>query len=474
MKKCLTVFCTLVVLTAGESRGCYHPGKRIHVVESISTNHTDGIYPTGTSIRYSCDPGYILLSNDQRICLENGSWRGKEPYCGFNVADTASIKLILSNENKTHSRNKDLDMIWNASSKCVKVDGGYSSYLWYFQLNKNYYVDLIEIGVLQTSGVSQIPEISFSTVNFTLKSHHAIDDEFTTFKNHYYMMRNGKTFIVYSYEIKRPKLSQYATLNVRNWSKNEFTLCNLKLFTSLDVSNSLCDLEGNKQLRHFYYNDKCFVAFPPNTSSNFHDARKICNGFKTNSASLMIFDPNDLSALNYMFSYIKTTIGPNNVEGENYWVNAPDKSFIFISMKGSVRFSSRPPYFKFSQICEYDLFRCGSPEQRNTTIMTYDKQHAYYSCPSNFTIIGSTVRNCLFGQWTLNPPDCICNFNSTCFNAPTRIDEFFNISSPKCISAEEFRMQSTNYGLRIANSSIWIVFIVCITLSCGLLKVKWI
>lgn len=35
----------------------------------------------GSSARYRCFSGYILVGDDMRMCQENGYWSGQEPEC---------------------------------------------------------------------------------------------------------------------------------------------------------------------------------------------------------------------------------------------------------------------------------------------------------------------------------------------------------------------------------------------------------
>ena len=35
----------------------------------------------GSSATYSCDSGFLLISNDTRVCQEDGQWSGDDPVC---------------------------------------------------------------------------------------------------------------------------------------------------------------------------------------------------------------------------------------------------------------------------------------------------------------------------------------------------------------------------------------------------------
>ncbi|GAB6026638.1 hypothetical protein CHUAL_013045 [Chamberlinius hualienensis] len=440
--KCFAILNTLIILIDAE--GCFHSGKRIHVVESISANHTDGAYPTGTSINYSCDPGYTLLHSEQKTCLKNGTWTGNEPYCGINVEEEASVTLIRIIE---HVGRHDwfTQIIYTNSSSCVKVNHVNSSHAWYIKLNKDYTLDLLKVTAMQQLDESEIPKIRFSAENFNEKSYHITESEPTSFIGTYKTRTNNETLYVYTYKIEKPKSSQFATLIII-WSKISFFLCNLELFTSLDVSNSLCDIDGQKfseQLSYFYFN-KCYAVFPPNTTSTWFKANEICNNFERNSSSLLYLDTNGFSALNYMFSYINKTISQNSFNVRDYWTNAPTVTPFHVTMKSTVRYSYQLPEFTYSPICEYNLPKCGTPEQKYGSLMTFDDHHAYYDCPKSFTLKGPSMRTCSFGQWSLYPPECILD----------------------CISAEELMIQSANQGQIMVNSLIRVAVFVCSIFAC--------
>ncbi|GAB6026650.1 hypothetical protein CHUAL_013056 [Chamberlinius hualienensis] len=409
---CFIIFSTWVMFTGTEGRKCFRPGKGVHVVESISANHSDGLYPTGTSINYSCDPGYTILQSKQKTCLKNGTWTGNDAYCGINVAETASVELIRTN-NYVERHNLLTKIFSNDLSICIKVDQVNSSHAWYIKLNKNYTLDLVQVTIKQNSGGLEIPEIRFSPENFNENTYQITKSESTSLIGTYKTRINNETLYVYTYKIEKPKSSQFATLIII-WPKISFFLCHLELFTSLDVSNSLCDIDGqkfSKQLSYFYFN-KCYAVFPPNTTSNWHNANEICNNFKRNSSSLLYLDTNGISALNYMFSYISKTISPNSLKGRNYWAKSSAATPSYVTMKSTVSYSDQSPGFTYSPICEYDLPRCGSPEQRSGTLMTHYGHQVHYSCPKYFTLDGPSMRNCSNGRWSSDLPQCIHRDNT--------------------------------------------------------------
>ena len=55
--------------------------------ESPPTNGTVSFDVTvfGSFLDYSCDPGYSLVGDNPRTCLENGDWSGTEPSCDGEI-----------------------------------------------------------------------------------------------------------------------------------------------------------------------------------------------------------------------------------------------------------------------------------------------------------------------------------------------------------------------------------------------------
>ncbi|KAK2891686.1 sushi domain-containing protein 4-like isoform X1 [Channa argus] len=61
-------------------QGCIRPS----IVHHASTNLTDtngSLFPVGTALQYSCDPGYLLDGNSILTCNTEGHWSSKPPQC---------------------------------------------------------------------------------------------------------------------------------------------------------------------------------------------------------------------------------------------------------------------------------------------------------------------------------------------------------------------------------------------------------
>lgn len=67
------------ILFVGGQDVCGHPG-----APANGTFYPIGAtFRLGAAIRYSCDDGFILFGNEERICLYNGTWTGDIPLCGM-------------------------------------------------------------------------------------------------------------------------------------------------------------------------------------------------------------------------------------------------------------------------------------------------------------------------------------------------------------------------------------------------------
>uniref|UniRef100_A0A087Y4Z8 Sushi domain-containing protein n=1 Tax=Poecilia formosa TaxID=48698 RepID=A0A087Y4Z8_POEFO len=81
-------FVLLLVLTlasTGQGSGCIRPS----VVQHGSTNLTDtnrSLFPVGTVLQYSCDPGYLLIGRSILTCTSIGDWSSNLPRCIRNDA----------------------------------------------------------------------------------------------------------------------------------------------------------------------------------------------------------------------------------------------------------------------------------------------------------------------------------------------------------------------------------------------------
>lgn len=65
---------------AGDATGtCGDPGTPGH------GSRQESDFRTQSSVRFACDTGYILHGSEERTCLANGSWTGRQPECKGNL-----------------------------------------------------------------------------------------------------------------------------------------------------------------------------------------------------------------------------------------------------------------------------------------------------------------------------------------------------------------------------------------------------
>lgn len=56
---------------------------------SVTTRTIDSV------ANYTCNPGYALVGNDMRTCLETGIWSGEEPTCTSKYYDSQIMGVIM-------------------------------------------------------------------------------------------------------------------------------------------------------------------------------------------------------------------------------------------------------------------------------------------------------------------------------------------------------------------------------------------
>ncbi|XP_061751120.1 sushi domain-containing protein 6-like isoform X4 [Nerophis ophidion] len=77
------LFCLLLalaVVASGQGLGCVRP----YMVENSWVNHTEtnrGLFPVGTVLQYSCDPGYLPDRPSILTCISTGRWSSEPPQC---------------------------------------------------------------------------------------------------------------------------------------------------------------------------------------------------------------------------------------------------------------------------------------------------------------------------------------------------------------------------------------------------------
>ncbi|XP_027287231.1 CUB and sushi domain-containing protein 3 isoform X2 [Cricetulus griseus] len=78
---------------SGDTTGtCGDPGTPGH------GSRQESDFRTKSTVRFACDPGYILYGSEERTCLSNGSWTGRQPECKAvqcgNPGTTANGKVF--------------------------------------------------------------------------------------------------------------------------------------------------------------------------------------------------------------------------------------------------------------------------------------------------------------------------------------------------------------------------------------------
>uniref|UniRef100_A0A3B4TK40 Sushi domain-containing protein 6-like n=1 Tax=Seriola dumerili TaxID=41447 RepID=A0A3B4TK40_SERDU len=70
----------LTIVSTGQGSGCIRPS----MVQHGSTNLTDtnrSLFPVGTVLQYSCDPGYLPAGPSVLTCTTLGDWSSEPPRC---------------------------------------------------------------------------------------------------------------------------------------------------------------------------------------------------------------------------------------------------------------------------------------------------------------------------------------------------------------------------------------------------------
>ncbi|XP_061651171.1 sushi domain-containing protein 4-like isoform X1 [Phyllopteryx taeniolatus] len=76
----LCLLLALAVVTKGQGSGCVSP----YMVENSWVNHSEtnrGLFPVGTVLQYSCEPGYLPDSPNILTCISPGRWSSEPPHC---------------------------------------------------------------------------------------------------------------------------------------------------------------------------------------------------------------------------------------------------------------------------------------------------------------------------------------------------------------------------------------------------------
>ncbi|XP_077394051.1 sushi domain-containing protein 4-like [Festucalex cinctus] len=74
-----------VQISCVKEQGCVRP----YMVENSWVNHTEtnrGLFPVGTVLQYSCDPGYLPDAPNILTCISPGRWSSEPPHCAQSGA----------------------------------------------------------------------------------------------------------------------------------------------------------------------------------------------------------------------------------------------------------------------------------------------------------------------------------------------------------------------------------------------------
>ena len=59
--------------------GCFRPTQFRSSIFILDPDQR--IYSFNQTVKIKCDVDYVLVGNDRKICLTNGSWAGENPSC---------------------------------------------------------------------------------------------------------------------------------------------------------------------------------------------------------------------------------------------------------------------------------------------------------------------------------------------------------------------------------------------------------
>ncbi|GAB6032959.1 complement component (3d Epstein Barr virus) receptor 2 [Chamberlinius hualienensis] len=382
----------LIALIFSESYaedGCLHPGKSSYIVAAMSDSHTNGLFPVGTIISYTCDSGYEILNNQTRICLQKGTWSGEEPYCGSDITERA----IASN-------------YWSSTTglwpkyfhNCLESISGTNLF---FKFNQDYEVHYIELIFSSKLNLAEV-EHGERPVLYLKKK---INWGMPMLKK---WTKIGDERFVYQFKVLMP-VSENVTAVSINFPDKNFTFCGIRLYTNTILSYSLCKFESEINVKQFLYGDKCYAVFDRNIRYDWKTSKVQCENYNTQLNSSAV-NKISLEFINCFYFIIRSSF----FYQDYFWINNPSNSSScsYIYMRKNVVYRSLNCYGFSGQICEYDFPKCGTPDQKFASEIYYiDDQMAKYTCAQSYSVNGTSVRRCSNGKWTPEAPICLHNEN---------------------------------------------------------------
>ncbi|GAB6025268.1 hypothetical protein CHUAL_010686 [Chamberlinius hualienensis] len=400
----LRIFCVTLIAEC-----CQHPGKSAHVLTTLSKDHIDGIYPVGTTVTYSCDSEYDMLNNVVRKCLPNGTWTGIEPFCGINVATTANVMNITNYEPNADFKSSNI-VYYNDNSvlsgfyeHCTVIER--SRAIVYIHMNKSHTVDLLKLTFKNSINDFAVPNIYYSP--------RSTDWENITMIKYYTEDVYERRYSTFQFGIDNPTTSRNAVIKIIWPSGKEFSVCDVSLYSKTALPESWCSFRTDLDSKYFSYENSCFAVYPRYLNTTYNVAVHKCKIYKEHLNSSLINLMSSSSDDFYM--YIKSNVAEKLFHQSYFWLYDTEHqctTFNISQKVPNVKISNCESYF--GRICQYNLHRCGTPDQKSGTLMKFNETTASYFCPNNYVIVGNSTRTCLTGKWTLKAPKCEQCGNDSC------------------------------------------------------------
>ncbi|GAB6032960.1 hypothetical protein CHUAL_012153 [Chamberlinius hualienensis] len=368
----------------------------------MSDSHTNGLFPVGTIISYTCDSGYEILNNQTRICLQNGTWSGEEPYCGSNISERAIEVYYQVPGLRSKYFHNCLESILSGAN-------------WTFKFNRDYEVHYIELIFSSKLNLEELENSERPALNLKKKRKWGKP-------NLKKWTEIGDERFVYQFKVLNPISENVTVFNV-SWPEKNFTFCGIRLYTNTILPDSLCKFENEMNVKQFLYGGKCFAVFDRNTKYYWKTSKVECENYNTQLNSSAV-NKISLEFINYFYFIIKFS----HFYQDYFWINNPTNpsSCSCIHMVNKVVPGSLSCEGFCGQICEYDILKCGTPDQLFASEIYYiDDQMAKYTCAQSYSVNGTLLRYCSNGKWTPEAPKChekgiegnFSSFNESRFNA---------------------------------------------------------
>lgn len=406
---------------------------------------------SGTTAKYVCDPGFVRLGDDSRLCQSDDTWSGEAPSCATNVAqDKPSNQSTTARGGEAANGNDGDVSTLHDGSRCTQTLQQTSPW-WMVDLLDEYPIDMIRVTTRGCCGQKPLQNIE---IRVGSNRAHQFNRLCAWYPG---TMPEGQS---HDFRCAQPLSGRYVFVQMVG-EESTLSLCEVQVFSSEEFAKQQC--ARDVPLSSLSLFGKHCYQIQVDRGANFSQARQYC---QRHGGDLV----HATSERTHQF-LLRQLQALDNLRTQLFWIGVEKKARDWRWIDGSLvkdpRWGRDQPNsyvgeqncvvadggrgWKWNDvscllnylywICQYTPQVCGSPDKRiGTSIEGSDfrvNSSVVYKCPEgNKVVAGDEVRTCLStGLWSGTAPAC----------------KYFDCGAPDSVEHGETQLldKRTTYGARV-------------------------